>query len=245
MSTKPQLLKFYDRSNKSPQNGGVAAVLASTLAFAGSASAATLIGNYPQTNDDSPSVVSTLSFTGIGFTLPTGSNYNLNDVVLRLGFYQSSTDTPLLQIYADSAKTSLDPNGATLQGVTFTNPTSTSDAVGNFTFTPTSAFTFLANTRYWLRLSDSTSRFNWVGSNPPITPTGIPGITFNGARGSVNSGGSYFSSPVKTFQINATDAAATAVPEPTSLPGYITFLGGLLAARKIVKSRAAKKIELK
>lgn len=186
----------------------------------------------------------------VGFTLPTGSNYNLDDIVLRLGDYQSSTDTPLLQIYADSAKTSVNPNGATLQSVTFTNPTSSSDAIDNFTFTPNSAFTFLADTLYWLRLSTSSSRGNdfvWWGTRFPITPTGISGITFRSFLGyseAVLGRPNYSTSSIRnTFQINAT-AAATAVPEPTSLPGYITLLGGLLAARKIVKFRAAKKVEL-
>lgn len=227
-----------------PKMGGVAALLASTLAFSSSATAVTLIGNYPQTNDSVLSPIDLDVKAAFGFTLPTGSNYNLNDIVLRLGDYQSSTDTPLLQIYADSAKTSTDPNGATLQSVTFTNPTSSSNNINNFTFTPTSAFAFVADTRYWLTLT-STGLLGWYGSNPGITPTGISGITFNGTKASFD--GSYQSfNFIRTFQINATAAgAATAVPEPTSLPGYITLIGGLLAARKIVKSRAARKVEFK
>ncbi len=248
---KPQLLKFYAYSNKSPQNGGgVAVVLASTLAFSSSASAATLIGNLPQTNNNSNAGIGSIaSFTiveAVGFTLPTGSDYKLDDIVLRLGNYRSSTDTPLLRIYSDSAKTSTNPNGAALQSVTFTNPTSTSDAVGNFTFTPTNAFTFLADTRYWLRLSNSRGALDWNGSNPPVTPTGISAITFDGSPASLNGGSTYtVANGAPTFQINATAAgAATSVPEPTSLPGYVILLGGLLAGRKIVKSRAAKKVEL-
>jgi hypothetical protein len=69
-------------------------------------------------------------------------------------------------------------------------------------------------------------------------------ITFNGTKYTSTGGASYINFDfIPTFQINTPDAA-TAVPEPTSLPGYITLLGGLLAARKIVKSRAAKKVEL-
>jgi hypothetical protein len=220
-------------------------VLASTLAFSGSASAATLIGNYPQDDDNYGAAIQPSKSEVVGFTLPTGSSYKLDDISLRLQFYQSSIDTPLLQIYADSAKTSTNPTGATLQSVTFTKPTSTSDTVGNFTFTPNSDFTFLADTRYWLRLSNSTSYVYWKGSSTSITPTGIPGITSNGAILSNNGGSSYFDFYEPTFQINATaTGAATAVPEPTSLPGYITLLGGFLVARKIVKSRADKKVEL-
>ncbi|WP_310481305.1 choice-of-anchor R domain-containing protein [Chamaesiphon sp. VAR_48_metabat_403] len=222
-------------------------MLAGTLAFSSSATAATLIGNLPQNRDFYSFNIQPSESEALSFTLPTGSNYNLDNIILRLESYQSSADTPKLQIYADSAKTSTSPNGTTLQSVTFANPTSTSAAVGNFTFTPNSAFTFLADTRYWLRLSNSTDFLSWKGSEPVITPTGIPGITFNSSKISLNNGASYLDvNPIPTFQINATAAgAATAVPEPTSLPGYITLLGGLLAARKIVKSRAAKKVEFK
>jgi hypothetical protein len=221
-------------------------VLASTLAFSGSASAATLIGNYSN-GSNAGYTIDTAQNTVTGFTLPTGSNYNLDDIKLRLFNYTSSLDAPLLQIYADSTKTSTNPNEAALQSVTFTNPTSISTASGDFTFTPTSAFTFLADTRYWLRLSNSTDSFAWTISSSPTTPTGISGITSNGYLFTPDSGSFYGSLPNTTiFQINATEAsAATAVPEPTSLPGYIVLLGGLLAGRKIVKSRAATKVDLK
>jgi hypothetical protein len=166
-------------------------VLASTLAFSGSASAATLIGNYSN-GSNAGYTIDTAQGIVTGFTLPTGSNYNLDDIKLRLFGYNSSVDTPLLQIYADSTKASTNPNGAALQSVTFTNPTSTSDAIGDFTFTPTSAFTFLADTRYWLSLSNSTNSFAWM-YNTPTTPTGISGITSDGYL--FSSGTSYSSAP--------------------------------------------------
>ncbi len=193
-------------------------MLASTLAFSNSATAVTLIGNFPQANINFGNIINQTSNKAVGFTLPTGTNYSLNDIFLTLIAYQSSTDTPLLQIYADSAKTSTAPTGATLQSVTFTNPTSSSNSRSNFTFTPTNTFTFLADTRYWLRLSTSIGEILWAASSPGITPTGIPGITFNGYQGSGNGGTSYVEDSVfNTFQINATAAgAATAVPEPTS-----------------------------
>ncbi len=221
-------------------------MLVSTLAFSGSASAATLIGNYPQTNDNSILVLSpSQTVASLGFTLPTSTNYNLDSVVLRLNV--SSDDTPLLQIYADSAKTSTNPNGATLQSVTFTKTPFSINPIDNFTFTPTNTFTFLADTRYWLGLSSTAGIFTGRSSLPAITPTGIPGVIFNGSQLSFDGGSSYPfpNNPnfINTFQINAT-AVATAVPEPTSLPGYITLLGGLLVTRKIVKPRAAKKVDL-
>jgi hypothetical protein len=219
--------------------GGVVALAASTLAISSSASAVTLFGNYPPTNDNSSNTVDLSAKKAVGFTLPTGSNYTLDSITLRLGDYQSATDNPLLQIYADAAKNSTDPNGAIIQSVAFTKPTSNSDSINNFTFTPTSTFTFSADTRYWLAVSNTSDSFTWRASSPGVTPTGIAGITNNGYRFSANSGTSYGtnSSLLNTFQINATAASATAVPEPTQLAGYAVLLGGIWAGRKLLKSK--------
>jgi hypothetical protein len=130
-----------------------------------------------------------------------------------------------------------------LQSVTFTKPISSSDTSGDFTFTPNSTFTFLADTRYWLSVGSSSGVFVWNGSVPPngTPPTGISGIGFNGYQLSFDSGTSYsLTSQYSTFQINATQVTATAVPEPTSTGSYVALLAGLVASRKLLKSRAMK-----
>ena len=106
--------------------GGLTALLASTLAFANSVEAISLIGNYP-TNDQAGNIITpSTSQKAVGFTLPTGTSYQLDNIVLRLFNYNTTTDTALLQIYADANKGSTSPNGpgTTLQSVVFSNPTS-------------------------------------------------------------------------------------------------------------------------
>jgi len=130
----------------------VTALLATTLAFSSSAEAINLIGNLPA-NDFDGSLIGDMppdQLGAVGFTLPVGVGYQLDNIVLRLSEYNTSTDVALLQIYADPAKTSTSPLGTTLQSVFFANPTSASDGASNFTFTPTSNFTFAADTKYWL-----------------------------------------------------------------------------------------------
>ncbi len=217
--------------------GGVTALLVSTLALANPAEAISLIGNYSFTNDGIG--IGIESGTGIqqavGFTLPTGSGYQLDNIVLRLNNYNTTTgDVALIQIYADAAKNSTSPLGATLQSVLFSNPISSSTAVNNFTFTPTSTFTFAADTRYWLLVDATAGNFDWRANNPNITPTGVSGITFNGSRFSMTNGTSYVTGAVvNSFDINAT--AATAVPFEFEATGGLAILGGAWLLRRHLK----------
>jgi hypothetical protein len=156
--------------------------------------------------------------------------YKLDNIVLRLFAYNTSTDVALLQIYADAAKTSTSPLGATLQSVLFANPTSASNAVSNFTFTPTSNFTFAADTKYWLLVDATSGNYIWNGSNPAVTPTGV--ATFNSVQFSTDNGVGYsnFATNRYSFQVNAT--AATAVPFDFSPNFGIAVLGGGWFLRK-------------
>jgi hypothetical protein len=134
-----------------------------------------------------------------------------------------------------AAKTSMSPLGAALQSVLFTNPTSSSDTVNNFTFTPTSTFTFAADTLYWL-LVDATAgdNFNWNTNDPAVTPIGISGITFNSYQFSDDNGTSYGNSTIfNSFDINAT--AATAVPFEFEATGGLAILGGDWLLRRHLK----------
>jgi hypothetical protein len=164
-------------------------------------------------------------------------DYQLDNIILRLQSYNTNAgDVALIQIYADAAKTSTSPLGATLQSVLFSNPTSSSDTVNNFTFTPTSTFTFAADTRYWLLVDPTVGGFNWRANNPAITPTGVSGITSNGYQISSNNGTSYAdSSFFNSFDINAT--AATAVPFDFEPTGGLAILGGAWLLRRHLKNK--------
>ena len=218
--------------------GEVIAVLVGTLTLAPSAEAISLIGNYSSTNDIGSTIVNnTAGQKAVGFTLPTGSNYQLDSIVLRLQNYNTVTggDVALIQLYADAAKTSTSPLGTTLQSVLFTNPTSTSDTVNNFTFTPTSTFTFAADTRYWLLVDATAGNFAWRANNPAITPTGIGGVAFNSYQASNNNGSSYINSTVfNSFDINATVAP---VPFEFAPTGGFAMLGAGWLLRKYLKNK--------
>jgi hypothetical protein len=150
-----------------------------------------------------------------------------------------------LQIYQDINKTSTNPNSAVLQSsLEFLNPISSSDTVNNFTFTPTSTFTFLADTRYWLLVDRTTATvgsYSWRVSNPSITPTGISGITSNGYQSSGNNGTDYSNSSFfNSFDIQVTEAA-TAVPFDFDPSFGVAFLGGGWLLRKHLKKKKSTK----
>ncbi len=224
--------------------GGVTALLTSILAISNPADAISLIGNYSSTNDNLFSGINVSSQKAVGFTLPTGSDYTLDSITLRLQNYNTSAgDVALLQIYQDLNKTSTNPNSAVIQSsLLFTNPSSSSNTTNNFTFIPTSTFTFLANTRYWLLVDVTAGSYAWTANNPVITPTGISGITIDGIQNSSNNGGSYVSTgTLNSFDIQATQVA-TAVPFDFDPSFGVAVLGGGWLLRKHLKKKNSTKV---
>jgi hypothetical protein len=96
--------------------------------------------------------------------------------------YNDAADTPLLQIYADPSKTRVSPYLINPESVLFSKPSSASNAINLFTFTPTSTFTFLADTRYWLKVGATAGGFGWWSNGQGFVndPTGISGLTYDG-----------------------------------------------------------------
>ena len=154
---------------------------------------------------------------------------------MRLELYDTVNggDVARLQIYADAARTSTSPLGATFQSVVFSNPTSNSNTVNNFSFAPTSTFTFAADTRYWLLVDTTAGFYFWRANNPSITPTGISGITFNSYQRSTNNGASYDDDTTfNSFEINA-----TAVPFEFEATGGLVMLGGAWLLHKHLQKK--------
>lgn len=165
-----------------------------------------LIGNLPQTNDESASVLSSGSGTNVravSFTLPTGTDYILENAVLRLGSYDS-TDVFQVQIRNDTG--GLNPGSNVLANLS--RPGGQGSAIVDYTFTPTTAFTFQQNTKYWLYVdissgSGGSGAINWYRSNPSVAPTGV--ASFGAYRFSNNGGASFNNSTaLSSFQVNAT-----------------------------------------
>jgi hypothetical protein len=225
--------------------GGVVASLVSILALSHPAKAITLFGNYSSTNDggSTPTTLSTSASKAIGFTLPVGTNYTLDSIFLRLRNYNTTpaggNDVAQLKIYKDSAKTSTSPIGTTLESLTFNKPSSTSNTARNFTFTPTTNFTFLANTRYWLLVTASSgNNFHWTLNNPGVQPTGIRGLISNGYKFSSN-GSTYNNTTIpNSFQINATP-----VPfESNAAPAGMAIVFGAFMLQRRLQQRSAQKM---
>lgn len=202
-----------------------------------------MIGNSPISGGSfSGATIGNTSQKAVEFTLPSGSNYTLNSITLRLVSYVSALDTPLLQIYADSERDSTDPSNATLQSsLLFDKPDSTSNAPNIFTFNPQSTFTFLADTQYWLLVDGtSSSDYVWIRNATPTSPTGISGITSNGYQVSTNNGVSYSSNTVlSAFDIQATEVATT-VPFDFDPSFGVAVLGGGWLLRKCFRKKSIK-----
>ena len=184
--------------------------------------------------------MSTSASKAIGFTLPVGTNYTLDSILLRLRNYNTNAgDVVRLQIYKDSAKTSTSPIiGTTLESLTFNNPSSTSASARNFTFTPTTNFTFLANTRYWLLVTAPSGNFDWTLNDPIIQPIGISGLVSNGYKFSSN-GTTYINAThANSFQINATP-----VPfESNAAPAGMAIVFGAFMLRRRLQQRSPQKM---
>ncbi|MEI6427798.1 MAG: choice-of-anchor R domain-containing protein [Pseudanabaena sp. ELA607] len=191
------------------------------------------------TNDGLSTPINTGGTTdkAIGFTLPTGSDYNLDSITLRLQNYSTTAgDVARLRIYEDVNKTSTNPNGATLQSLLFNNPSSSSNTINDFIFTPTSTFTLKADTRYWLRVSATSGNYNWLGNNPPTTPTGIAVV--ESYQVSSNNGSSYSSST----NLNILDIQATPIPFDFDPSFGVAVLGGGWLLRKHLKKKQSTKV---
>ncbi|KAB0241262.1 PEP-CTERM sorting domain-containing protein [Microcystis aeruginosa EAWAG127a] len=184
-----------------------------------------MIGNLPQTNDNGGTFLSTTGIKALAFTLPAGNNYSLDNAILRLLEYETG-DAPLVQIRNDVGGS--DPGSTVL--ASFTNPAPQGSGVFSYTFTPTGPLTFTASTKYWLYVTSTSGDFDWSGSIPGITPTGI--ATSSGAR--VSNGASFFpSSTFNSFQINATEITGpvASTPEPGAIAALSLFGLGLLGVK--------------
>jgi len=196
-----------------------------------------LMGNLPS-NDGSGNPLSSSSGTNVkavSFTLPTGTDYILNNVVLRLASYEA-TDVFKVQIRNDTG--GLNPGSTALAN--FTLPGSQGSGNFNYAFNPETAFTFQQGTKYWLHVdissgSGGSGDINWRASSPSVAPVGVASF---GAYRFSNNGGTSFgnSSTLNSFQVNA-----TAVPwETDALPvigSTILFGLGLWGKNKLAQRK--------
>lgn len=190
-------------------------VLALMLA-AGQASADVIISNHPGNDGSQTAGINSSSRTkGMGFSMPGGDGYYLDNVVLRLNITDVSV-IPRIEIFTDSG-------GPGVSLITLDNPTIDTLGIGDYTFTPGSDFILEGGTSYWIVASSANSAvYDWKASSPSQTPTGLAthlGATF-GAYPPRSS-----SSILTTYMINGT-------PVPAPGAAGLLVLGGALAFRR-------------
>src|SRR5438552_8932827 len=130
--------------------------------------AAVLIGNYPPPDDSIPEDIITGFFQiAAGFTVPS-TGYTVDDVVLRLGNYDTTSGTAAaVGFYTDNGGVP-----GSLVGSLLNAPSSSSTAIGDFTFTPSGTVTLSANTSYWLLVDASNGSYQWWAPSSHQIPSG-------------------------------------------------------------------------
>jgi uncharacterized protein (TIGR03382 family) len=192
---------------------GTAALMLAVAA--GQATADILISNHPGNDGTQTAGINDGSRTkGMGFEMPGGDGYYLDDVLLRLNIGDTAVQ-PRIEIFSDVGG----GPGASL--TTLVNP-SFSAGIGDYTFTPSGDFVLEALTTYWIVASSDSLTYDWMASSPSVTPTGEAThtrATF-GAYPPQNT-----SSILVTYLINAT-------PVPAPGAAALLSMGGLLALRR-------------
>lgn len=195
------------------------------MLMAAPASAQTIIGNLPQTNDGASYNVLGGNHRAVSFTLGSTS-YSLTGATLRA--LAEAGAAPELEIRNDSGGSN--PGVSTL--ATFTNPVF-GGGTQNYGFTPSSALTLQANTKYWLYAKNPGSgSFFWFSSSPAVTPTG-PGATFGAF---VDGNGTTWAPTARygTFEIqgNPLITGGDAVPEPSAMVLLLPALSLLVLLKR-------------
>ncbi|MCA9287161.1 MAG: hypothetical protein KDA05_01165, partial [Phycisphaerales bacterium] len=188
--------------------------------LAGSAGAIEIISNLPGNDATQSAALSDLRIKSMGFTMPAGDSYDLDDVVLRLDI-TNTLSTPIVQIWSDSGA---QPSSLL---ATLDNPVFTLTGIDNYSFSPSSPLTLDAGSSYWIvaYAPAGSPTYSWKGSSPSQLPTGLAshlGTTFvtTGALPPVGS-----SSIIASYAVNASVSGGGCQPDLTTgaVPGVAGF----------------------
>jgi hypothetical protein len=188
------------------------------LAFVGVASADLLISNLDGNDGTQSFGLGNGRIKAMGFTMPAGQDYYLDNVLLRLDIPASIPD-PLVRVYSDDGGVP-DRLIATLLDPVLR------EGIENFAFLPDEQVTLMADASYWVVVYAESGSFDWKASSPPQTPTGL--ATHYGSLWSSASGPN---PPTGTSSIlNSYAVNGTLVPEPATLT--LLGLAGLALLRR-------------
>ena len=181
-----------------------------SLALAPLALGAGILGNLPATNDTATTAdINALRWKALSFTMPAGLPIQVGNLQVRLTDYDdAAVDAPSFQIVDHTGDNTIPGTNVLLM---FNAPPPGGTTAQEYTFTPAGSFFLQPSTSYWLRATGVTGgNYDWRGSSPAITPTGIATYA-GGSRFTTNSGGTWTNSTtVNSFQLNE-------IPEPTFL----------------------------
>lgn len=193
----------------------------SVLLAVSPAQATPLISNLPCCGQITNLTAAIANNLAAGFALPAGTDYSLTSVTLNMSVFTGGS--VILTLHGGSASA---PSGAALAA--FDNPNFPSGAATPYTFTPSSPFTLLANTNYWLVLQgdgNTQNTVNWNSAQPGLTPTGI--ATFLGQTSDSGFPPTTATTSANRFAFQVDGEVVTSdVPEP----GTYTLLATGLAA---------------
>lgn len=193
------------------------AVLGICLAVVGSAAAVELISNLPGNDATQSASLGGGRIKAMGFKMPAGDDYYLEDVTLRLNIPTSIPD-PLVRIYDDVGGL---PNK---ELVALVDPT-LKPGIDNYAFKAPAQFTLMADATYWVVAWSESGTYDWKGSSPAQTPTGL--ATHAGSLFSATSGPNPPTSPSSIF--TSYSVSGTIVPEPASM---LLALAGVALLRR-------------
>ncbi|BDC48279.1 hypothetical protein F183_A05950 [Bryobacterales bacterium F-183] len=180
--------------------------------FTSAAKADIIIGNLPQQNDIGGSFFGNFTLSkGLGFTMT--KSIDLTTAVLRLESLRTA-HAPGIHLMSHSNAGLGVPNAIL---ATFQIPTM-GLGIANYVFTLPTPYRLQAGTTYWLvaAANSTTTGLNWLGSGPPVTPTGTYATYFGERYDQDGFPPTGLSPAINSFQLTGNPITAP-VPEPSAV----------------------------
>jgi hypothetical protein len=149
----------------------LASIIVALAAWPAPAAADVLISNHPGNDGTYTSLNGaggSIDSKAVGFTMPAGTDYFLDQVTLRMRITDPAND-PYVAIWSDVG------GSPTSELIVLTNPTFTAGIIGDYVFTPPSQFTLVASQTYWVMVynqSAGADSVHWMASSPGQAPSG-------------------------------------------------------------------------